>query len=90
MVGKTSQEMETLKGKVDQLSKAGLRAELLSRTDLLEVEPALVIDEEGGAAFCPDDYQMDARRSVAYIEKVLVISIWPMLLQMLICLSLVT
>lgn len=69
LVGKTSQEMETLKGKVDQLSNAGLRAELLSSTDLLEVEPALVIDEEGGAAFCPDDYQMDARRSVAYIEK---------------------
>ncbi|GKC74782.1 hypothetical protein Tco_1120665 [Tanacetum coccineum] len=28
--------METLKGKVDQLSKAGFRAELLSSTDLLE------------------------------------------------------
>lgn len=69
LVGKTSQDMAELKGKVDQLSKAGLKAELLSSTDLLEVEPALVIGEEGCAAFLPDDYQLDARRSVAYIEK---------------------
>ncbi|XP_071697345.1 uncharacterized protein [Rutidosis leptorrhynchoides] len=69
LVGKTSQELATLKEKVDQLSKAGLKAELLSSTDLQEVEPALVIGEEGGAAFLPDDYQLDARRSVAYIEK---------------------
>ncbi|GKD10720.1 hypothetical protein Tco_1190405, partial [Tanacetum coccineum] len=55
LVDKTSQEMETLKGKVDQLSKAGFRGELLSSTDLLEVEPALVINEEGGASFCLDD-----------------------------------
>ncbi|GJR60097.1 hypothetical protein Tco_1502259, partial [Tanacetum coccineum] len=41
------QEMETLKGKVDQLSKAGFRAELLSSTDLLEVEPTFVNNEEG-------------------------------------------
>ncbi|GJT07067.1 putative ribonuclease H-like domain-containing protein [Tanacetum coccineum] len=44
--------METLKGKVDQLSKADFRAELLSSTDLLEVEPALVIDEEGEQEVC--------------------------------------
>lgn len=62
--------MAALKGKVEQLSKAGLKAELLSSTDLQEVEPALVVGEEGGAAFLPDDYQLDARRSVAYIEKV--------------------
>ncbi|KVI11553.1 uncharacterized protein LOC112506927 [Cynara cardunculus var. scolymus] len=69
LVGKTSQDMAALKGKVDQLSKAGLKAELLSSIDLMEVEPALVIGEEGCAAFLPDDYQLDARRSVAYIEK---------------------
>ncbi|KAM0026218.1 putative FAD dependent oxidoreductase, FAD/NAD(P)-binding domain superfamily [Helianthus debilis subsp. tardiflorus] len=69
LVGKTSQEMAALKEKVEQLSKAGLKAELLSSTELQEVEPALVIGEEGGAAFLPDDYQLDARRSVAYIEK---------------------
>ncbi|KAI3771399.1 hypothetical protein L6452_02563 [Arctium lappa] len=69
LVGKTSQDMAALKGKVDRLSKAGLKAELLSSIDLLEVEPALVIGEEGCAAFLPDDYQLDARRSVAYIEK---------------------
>ncbi|KAI3786904.1 hypothetical protein L1987_40974 [Smallanthus sonchifolius] len=69
LVGKTSQEMAALKGKVEQLSKAGLKAELLSSIDLQGVEPVLVIGEEGGAAFLPDDCQMDARRSVAYIEK---------------------
>ncbi|KAJ0573899.1 putative FAD dependent oxidoreductase, FAD/NAD(P)-binding domain superfamily [Helianthus annuus] len=69
LVGKTLQEMAALKEKVEQLSKAGLKAELLSSTELQEVEPALVIGEEGGAAFLPDDYQLDARRSVAYIEK---------------------
>ncbi|KAD5317708.1 hypothetical protein E3N88_17654 [Mikania micrantha] len=69
LVGKTSQEMAALEGKVKQLSKAGLKAELLSSIDLKEVEPALVIGHEGGAAFLPDDYQLDARRSVAYIEK---------------------
>lgn len=69
LVGKTSQEMAALKGKVEQLSKARLKAALLSSTDLREVEPALVIGEEGGAAFLPYDYQLDARRLVAYIEK---------------------
>ncbi|KAF5802781.1 putative FAD dependent oxidoreductase, FAD/NAD(P)-binding domain superfamily [Helianthus annuus] len=69
LVGKTSQEMAALKEKVEQLSKAGLKAELLSSTELQDLEPALVIGEEGGAAFLPDDYQLDARRSVAYIEK---------------------
>nr|XP_043620808.1 D-amino acid dehydrogenase isoform X2 [Erigeron canadensis] len=69
LVGRTLQEMASLKEKVDQLSKAGLKAELLSTTDLQEVEPALVIGEEGAAAFLPDDYQLDARRSVAFIEK---------------------
>ncbi|XP_023751763.1 uncharacterized protein LOC111900122 [Lactuca sativa] len=69
LVGKTSDEMAVLKEKVDKLSKAGLKAELLSIIDLKEIEPVLVVGEEGGAAFLPNDYQLDARRSVAYIEK---------------------
>ncbi|XP_076951055.1 uncharacterized protein LOC143624219 isoform X5 [Bidens hawaiensis] len=69
LVGKTSDEIASLKLKVDQLSKAGLKAELLSSKDLKEVEPALVIGEQGAAAFSPDDFQIDARRSAAYIEK---------------------
>ncbi|KAI3781737.1 hypothetical protein L2E82_11761 [Cichorium intybus] len=69
LVGKTSDEMAVLKGKVDQLSKAGLNAKLLCSNDLKKIEPVLVVGEEGGAAFLPDDYQLDARRSVAYIEK---------------------
>ncbi|KAL4572284.1 hypothetical protein LXL04_019055 [Taraxacum kok-saghyz] len=69
LVGKTSDDMAVLKEKVDQLSKAGLKAEFLSSLDLKKVEPLVVVGEEGGAAFLPNDYQLDARRSVAYIEK---------------------
>ncbi|KAL4573623.1 hypothetical protein LXL04_020436 [Taraxacum kok-saghyz] len=69
LVGKTSDDMAVLKGKVDQLSKAGLKAELLSSLDLKKVEPLVVVGEEGGGAFLPNCYQLDARRSVAYIEK---------------------
>lgn len=71
LVGKTAQESVVLKQRVDQLSKAGLKAEFLSTTDLLLQEPALSLHKEGGAAFLPDDYQLDARQTVAYIEKVI-------------------
>lgn len=71
LVGKTAQESLILKQRVDQLSKAGFKAEFLSTTNLLEQEPALSLDKEGGAAFLPDDYQLDARQTVAYIEKVI-------------------
>lgn len=60
-----------LKRRVDQLSEAGLRVEFLSPHDLLLEEPGLMIGKEGGAAFLPDDCQIDARRAVAFIEKVL-------------------
>lgn len=59
-----------LKKRVKQLSEAGMNAEFLSSSDLSVVEPALMLGKEGGAAFLPDDYQLDARRTVAYIEKV--------------------
>lgn len=70
LVGKTSDELVMLKKRVKQLSEAGMNAEFLSSSDLSVVEPALMLGEEGGAAFLPDDYQLDARRTVAYIEKV--------------------
>ncbi|KAL8105098.1 hypothetical protein AgCh_029042 [Apium graveolens] len=34
------------------------------------MEPALELDKEGGVAFLQDDYQFDARQTVAYIDKV--------------------
>lgn len=70
LVGKTSDELVMLKKRVKQLSEAGMNAEFLSSSDLSVVEPALMVGKEGGAAFLPDDYQLDARRTVAYIEKV--------------------
>ncbi|XP_017228790.1 uncharacterized protein LOC108204032 isoform X1 [Daucus carota subsp. sativus] len=70
LVGKTAQESVILKQRVDELSKAGLKAQFLSATELLVQEPALALEKEGGAAFLPDDYQLDARQTVAYIEKI--------------------
>ncbi|KAL6967920.1 hypothetical protein U1Q18_033725 [Sarracenia purpurea var. burkii] len=69
LVGRTLNDSAMLKRRVDQLCEAGLRAEFLSSNDLLLEEPALMIGEEGGAAFLPDDFQIDAKRVAAYIEK---------------------
>lgn len=71
LIGRTSEDSAMLKRRVDQLSEAGLRAEFLSHGDLLLKEPALMIGKEGGAAFLPDDCQIDAQRAVSFIEKVL-------------------
>ncbi|XP_058196673.1 uncharacterized protein LOC131312744 isoform X2 [Rhododendron vialii] len=70
LIGRTSQDSAMLKRRVDQLSEAGLRADFLSHGDLLLKEPALMIGKEGGAAFLPDDCQIDAQRAVSFIEKV--------------------
>ncbi|XP_056863348.1 uncharacterized protein LOC108849782 isoform X2 [Raphanus sativus] len=69
LVGKTFQECAALKQKVNELSEGGLRAEYLSSADLFLKEPAITVDDETGAAFLPDDSQLDAHRAVAYIEK---------------------
>nr|VDD38876.1 unnamed protein product [Brassica oleracea] len=69
LVGKTSQECVALKQKVNELTEGGLRAEYLSSGDLFLKEPAILVDDETGAAFLPDDSQLDAHRAVAYIEK---------------------
>lgn len=70
LVGRNPEEAESLKRRVKQLSEAGLRAEYLSSHDLHLEEPALEIGESGGAAFLPDDCQLDAHRAVAFIEKI--------------------
>lgn len=69
LIGRTANESANLKRRIKQLSKAGLRADYLSCSDLQLVEPALMVGNEGGAAFLPDDCQLDAQRTVAYIEK---------------------
>ncbi|XP_060203019.1 uncharacterized protein LOC132631460 isoform X2 [Lycium barbarum] len=69
LVSKTADESATLKKRVEELSQEGLRAEFLSTNDLLSEEPQLVLEKGGGAAFFPDDYQLDAHRTVAFIEK---------------------
>lgn len=60
-----------LKRRVKQLCEAGLKAEYLSSSELTNKEPDLLVDKCSTAAFLPDDCQLDARRTVAYIEKVL-------------------
>lgn len=70
LVGRTANECSALKSRVEQLLEAGLEASFLSCDDLQSEEPALMLGSEGGAAFVPDDYQIDARRTVAFIEKV--------------------
>ena len=72
LIGRSSEEVDALKRRVTLLYDAGLRAEYLSGSDLLLEEPDLLVDKDTGAAFLPDDCQLDAQRAVAYIQKVCV------------------
>ncbi|XP_034933319.1 uncharacterized protein [Populus alba] len=69
LVGRTAEEAATLKKKVKRLSEAGLRAEYLTSDALRLKEPELEVGKDGGAAFLPDDCQLDAQRAVAFIQK---------------------
>ncbi|KAL3850471.1 hypothetical protein ACJIZ3_012353 [Penstemon smallii] len=69
LVGRTTDDCSVLRKKVEQLVDAGLGAEFLSSYELMSEEPALKLGQECGAAFLPDDCQLDARRAVAFIEK---------------------
>lgn len=69
LVGRTQEETYMLKKRVKQLNESGLRAEYLSASSLQSKEPALEIGKEGGAAFVPDDCQLDASQTVAFIEE---------------------
>uniref|UniRef100_A0A0D6R238 FAD-dependent oxidoreductase domain-containing protein 1 n=1 Tax=Araucaria cunninghamii TaxID=56994 RepID=A0A0D6R238_ARACU len=51
------------------LSKAGIKAEFFPASYLHQVEPALEVGKEGGAAFIPDDSQIDAKLAVSFIEE---------------------
>ncbi|XP_027336105.1 uncharacterized protein LOC113850008 [Abrus precatorius] len=70
LIGRTHAESDVLKGRVKQLSKAGLKAKYLCSSDLFKEEPDLLVDENTAAAILPDDCQLDAHCTVAYIEKV--------------------
>lgn len=69
LIGRTSDELAMLEGRAKLLSKAGLKVEYLSASSLLSKEPALEVGGECGAAFLPDDFQLDAFRTVAFLEK---------------------
>ncbi|KAL4038545.1 hypothetical protein IC575_002167 [Cucumis melo] len=69
LIGRTPDELDMLKRKVKQLSGAGLEAEYLSSVDLLSMEPALLIGDSCGAAFLPNDCQLDAYSTAAFIQK---------------------
>lgn len=70
LVGRTEEDCSMLRKKVEHLVDAGLGAKFLSSDELLEEEPSLKLGKEAGAAFMPDDCQLDARRAVEFIEKV--------------------
>ncbi|XP_020248129.1 uncharacterized protein LOC109825673 isoform X1 [Asparagus officinalis] len=66
---RTSEDQAILERRAELLSKSGINSEYLSAASLLSKEPALEVGGECGAAFLPDDCQLDAFRTVAFIEK---------------------
>ncbi|CAL9763806.1 unnamed protein product [Musa acuminata subsp. burmannicoides] len=69
LVGRTLEESYMLEERVKLLNQAGLQAEYLPASSLHLEEPALEIGKEGGAALVPDDCQLDASQTVAFIEE---------------------
>ncbi|GAA0141491.1 dehydrogenase [Lithospermum erythrorhizon] len=69
LVGRTSEESDMLKKRLEKLSEAGVEALLLSNNELLLKESALGLGHEGSAAFLPDDFQIDARGTATFIQQ---------------------
>ncbi|KAJ6795310.1 Uncharacterized protein M6B38_226220 [Iris pallida] len=69
LIGRTSEDLAMLEERAKLLSQAGVTAEYLPSTSLLSKEPALDVGMEAGAAFLPDDCQLDAFQTVAFIRK---------------------
>ncbi|KAI6694311.1 hypothetical protein NL676_022021 [Syzygium grande] len=67
--GQTVEESALLERRVKQLSEAGVEAEFLSSRQLLSEEPALSVDKESEAALLPNDCQLDAHQTVAFVEE---------------------
>ncbi|KAF3336438.1 Hydrogen cyanide synthase subunit HcnC [Carex littledalei] len=70
LIGRSREEQAMLQERVKVLSEAGLRAQYLPSNLLHLEEPELEVGTEGGAAFVPDDCQLDAYKTVSFIEKV--------------------
>ena len=70
VVGRTPEQVDVLKKRVKLLQDAGLRSEFLSASDLISQEPALMVENDSGASFLPDDCQLDAQRVVDLVRKV--------------------
>ncbi|GAQ86958.1 hypothetical protein KFL_003230030 [Klebsormidium nitens] len=68
LVAGNGKEAAALKTQVDLLQSAGLGAELWDAQRTRAVEPALLIEDDGGAAFLPDDAQLDAELAVAALR----------------------
>ncbi|KAM7264570.1 hypothetical protein ACFE04_002253 [Oxalis oulophora] len=69
LIGRSPEESSILKQRVKVLSEAGIAAEYLSSSDLLLEEPELKVDRDSAGAYILDDSQLDAHRTVAYIEE---------------------
>ncbi|KAL5562221.1 hypothetical protein UlMin_031968 [Ulmus minor] len=69
LIGRTPEELDALQRRVKLLKDAGLRAEYLSASDLHVKEPALIVENDSGAAFLPDDFKLDAQLTVDFILK---------------------
>ncbi|XP_021310660.1 uncharacterized protein LOC8058997 isoform X2 [Sorghum bicolor] len=69
LVGRTSEELDTLEERTKVLSQAGIHVEFLSASSLHALEPALSVGKDGGAMFLPQDCQIDAFQAVSLIEK---------------------
>jgi L-2-hydroxyglutarate oxidase LhgO len=70
LVGRSSEQLDTLEEMTKVLSQAGIHAEFLSASALHALEPALSVGKDGGAMFLPQDCQIDAFQAVSLIEKV--------------------
>lgn len=66
----SAKEARSLESHVDKIAAAGVNAEFLTPSQVSEVEPSLEIGYEGGAAFVPDDSQIDAALAVTFIRRV--------------------
>ncbi|MQM06785.1 hypothetical protein Taro_039617 [Colocasia esculenta] len=70
LIGRTLGELAVLQEKVKMLNKAGLGAVYLSASSLALEEPALDVGPDWGAVFYLDDCQLDAQRTVSFIQQV--------------------
>lgn len=70
LVASSAAHVNGLQAHVEQLNAAGINAEYLTASALLKVEPSLAVDSDGGAAFVPEDSQIDAALAVGLFREV--------------------